>query len=948
MFYSCLILISLLCIAGIQFYAIHENKIEKLIILSIIYYFMLYVIMSGLLFWIGFYTIFKAVVLNFFMILILIGCVLIKNKSKILTKSIQLETHVSVLSCFAISFLILFQWGNFEFFGMGQDQGVYQTEAINLYYDVPMKDIIVDEYDELWDQEYKNYFEGFIHKMGGYDLLSYSVDLPGINEENIQSDVEGHWHGIPTYASILGLTAKLFGIKNMQMAGTLFFVCLLFMIEFILLRYRIKPIIRALCILLIGMSPEIVWVKKSTLTEGFIAVIILTYLYLIISDKKSEKMMSIFPVLAFSYFHVTIFTMMPVFIINHWILYLFKKEKYYLRCAQVTVFGYLTGFFMMWTASPRYTILNYSYGLSFCPVRYIPALVTIVSILTCIITELFFRWDVKIKISDQLVKMILKYTCLAGVGCICIQAFLRQEQDNQMLTIVCYSVLSGIFILPIVFAKICSKKYEWHENILILLLMFVWCIVIYATVMRLNIQYYYYYGRYLMPYISIVLLLFVVLIKNNVFQVACLTLGILILFPYANTLRINQDDSRMEWDVLEEVIECVEESDCVLVDADLSRMLYFPLKAATGIKVYPVMETIDETLEYIPNKNRQRCIYISKNEVESSNSWTKLAYRNRSKFQEEDNHYLSAVTGLPTEINYKGEYGISVYRLENQTMCIKSDTDDAFISGWTGQNPSGFRWTMGKESVLKCFLHKGDYQMLIRNGDIIPFDQISKSRIQSKVYINKVFIGTIDFTKENNDKIHRIAIPKAKMNDGFNEIIFQCDNWSPAEYGSGDKSNYGFSIRDIQFMKEGVTTINAGCEVYFENGWSEINNAGFRWMCNETAVLKCDLKKRDYVMEIQCGDVIPFGKISGTEITIRVFVNGASATELVYNQKNMFKPKQVSINRELLKEGMNKISFEFNTWSPGEYGSQNKSEYGISIKSISFIEEGKWNVKKNN
>lgn len=509
-----------------------------------------------------------------------------------------------------------------------------------------------------------------------------------------------------------------------------------------------------------------------------------------------------------------------------------------------------------------------------------------------------------------------------------------------MLTIVCYGVLSGIFILPAIFVKICSNKYEWHGNIFILLMMFVWCIVIYSAVMRLDIPYYYYYGRYLMPYISIILVLFAVLLKNNTVQTICLALGIVILFPYANTLRVNQDDSRMEWDVLEEVIGYVEENDCVLMDADISRMLYFPLKAATRAKVYPVMETIDETLEYIPIKNRQNCIYISKNEIESSNSWVKLAFRNQTKFQEEDSHYRSTVTGLPTKIDYKGEYGVSVYRLENETTCIDSDANVVFGSGWTGQNPSGFRWAIGTESVLKCYLHKDDYQMLLRNGDIIPFEQISKKRIRSKIYVNKMFVGVIDFTEKNRYELHEIVIPKEKMNDGYNEIVFQCDTWSPAEYGSGDKSNYGFSICDIQFRKEGVTTIDASCEDSFADGWSEINDAGFRWMCNKNAVLKCDLKQCDYLMEIQCGDIIPFGQISQTDIAVQVLINGVPVKELNYRRENMFEPQQVSIKRELLKDGMNEVSFQFNTWSPGEYGSQNKSEYGISIKSISFIEEG--------
>ncbi len=939
MSYLCLVLLSLLCAAGIQCYGMNEHRMEKLVVLSVVHYISYYVIVSGLLFLIDFYSIFYAVIFTFLLLLTLLAIIFFHKKVRILGVDIHSEFRCSYLSYAVIFILVLFNWGNFEFFGMGQDQGVYQTEAINLYYGMPLKGVTVNEYDELWDSEYKDYYEDFVHKLGGYDVLTYSVNVPGINENDIKSDVEGHWHGIPTYASVLGLSAKIFGISNMQMIGTIFFACFLCMMEFILLNYQINPFIRVLCILLAGLSPEIIWVKKSTLTEGVISLFIVAYLYYMSSKTDKGHIVSVLFIIAFSYFHVTIFTMMPIFIVNYWVLFLRNKNRNYLMCVIAVLFGYVSGFYMMWSTSPRYTLMNYKNGLFFVPLAYIPYLVIVASVLAWIVNAAILKWHISIQ--DNLIRRVVKYTCLLGIGFICLQAIRNQYSYDECirLTVVCYSVLSGIALFPMLVLKICSKKYEMNDCVFVLLSMFIWCILIYSSVMRLEVPSYYYYGRYLAPYLSIILILFAVLYKNCYFQATCFMLGIISLFPYANTLRINQDDSRMEWDVLEDVINYAKDATCVLMEPEVTHMLYFPVKAATGVKVYPIMDTMDETMQYIPDQNKSRCIYISRNEVGKRNRWLNLLYRNKSKFQEEDHNYLSDITSLPTKINYKGEYEISVYQRENETSLIKSSSNNAFISGWNGQNTSGYRWTLGNEATIQCFLKKVDYRMIIHDGDLIPFGQISKDKIEVKVYVNHGYIGLINFTEELNGKAHVISIPKDVINDGYNEITFQCDTWSPAEYGNSDKSNYGFSVKDIQFKEEGTTVISAKSQMPFLKGWSTVNQSGYRWMNQNISMVQCNLESSNYIMKIECGDIIPFGQISETEIKVAVYINGVFVQELAYRKENRYEPHQISIKQELLRDGSNEILFQYNTWSPAEYGSDDQNKYGISIKNICFIKE---------
>lgn len=945
--YLCIVLLSIGFAAGGRYLQEKEHDAEKLLILSVVHYFMNYVLVSGILFWMNRFTIKRAALLTCGLFFTYFLWAFYKADRQDRERSIKGRSEW--ISLFAVFAAVVFSSGHFEFYGMGQDQGVYQTEAMLLYYGEPMKGVIADEYDELTDEKYKQYYKRFISKKAGYDLLKDNTFVPGIDEDEILSEVEGNWHGIPTYAAILGLCAKIFGLPHMQVFGTVCLICLLFMMEFILASFRVKQGIRALAILLLGISPQVIWIKKSALTEGFLAVLIITYLYYMTAAPQKDRIKSCIPIVVFSFYHVTVFTMMPMFLCIYWLMYVRSKDRVYLKCAKISIAGYVTGFFMMWMVQPKYTLLNYRYGLRFLSRQQLFGVIAIVIaasiaayIFTVILPEI--RIAEKVCMSDQWIMGCAKWVCVAGIGWILVRAVMKQytASDYQMLTLICYSVLSGFIIVPFILVRVCGQKYEVDHNKLVLLVMFAWCIVIYSVLMRRDIQYYYYYARYIMPYLALILIFFLVLETNIYRQAVCLLFGCILLFPYANKLRLNQDDSHMDWNVVMEVIENTKEGTTVLMDidesiVDISRLLYFPLKAARNVKVYPVMNTVEETLEYIPEEYRSQYTYMTKDTRNMDDKWLKLVYKNNSVFKEDNLRNKSGWNGLVTAFPEQ-PYTISIYKTMNETKVIDRSINECFTSGWASLNNAGFRWMRGKTAFVECYLHADDYYMQITTGDGIPFDRLSIDSIETEVFINQTFLQKIKFSKETGTA-DAIWIPKEYVKDGYNEIQFKSDTWSPAEYGSSDQSVYGFSVDSIQFTSSERTFLDSRTSACFRAGWADVNESGYRWMLGDTAVAECFLKEQDYMMQLGIGDAVPFEKLEKKELAAKVYCNQKLVKTIKFT-KDSNTEMRIKIPKKYVKNGRNELLFQCGTWSPAEYGDSDDSRYGFSVSYLAFIPEG--------
>ena len=108
-------------------------------------------------------------------------------------------------------------------FGMGQDEGVYQTRAIQLMYGENSRQLDFPEYTQLNMKEREACQDAVVsHLLGFYTVDEYGT-IPGYDTETM-SRASGIFHGIPNYAAMLALSGRISGIAHMMDIQTVFYI----------------------------------------------------------------------------------------------------------------------------------------------------------------------------------------------------------------------------------------------------------------------------------------------------------------------------------------------------------------------------------------------------------------------------------------------------------------------------------------------------------------------------------------------------------------------------------------------------------------------------------------------------------------------------------------------------------------------------------------------------
>lgn len=801
-------IISLICI----FFAISLTRrnvnIIECICLSVVYYYMSYVMITAALFMTFGFSLIRVTICNFVLWLCFAIIAWTKCKHR-QTIQFNIDIKDSWLSYVIVLVLLMIFHGSFGFFGMNQDQGVYQTEAINFINNKNEWRQEIEEYNALDEGEYKSFYRDEVRRRLGYDLVQDGEEyVEAVGGSQATSELEGVFHGIPTFAAILAQSAKLFGVRHMGMIQALFYAVSLLLINIILMNLGISKGLRAGLVTLLGVSPEIIWIKKSSLTETFLTVLILAYLYYLLNDEDYRRIWSILPVIVFSFYHVTIFTMLPLFILNYVFLYFSKSEQKYIWCGIVSVIFYEIGFGMMVTIQPRYTLINYHIALSFVKVRYIPYLAlgagaVAILLLICLLKvgKIKINWD----------KAAQNSFVVISASCSLYLLYWYIKHNNEMapwssLTIFSYAVLTACVCVPYILIKLLSKKYEATTNVIVLGNVFIYAIIIYSTIMRKQITYYYYYGRYIAPYLSAVIILYALFVRDAKARTKrinsiLLTTGILVLLPFLNVIRTHNDDTIMEWKNVDEVLKNVTEGDIILIDSDLVDTMYHPLRSK-GAKVYPVKEDYQKTILYANLDSYSDHLYYLTDNINVDNDELNIIYANRNYYSEDDINHSSNILKLPTEFAQCGENKVYFYHIVPKCTQLNVAQDNYNIEGFGDIGESEHRWIYKNTASIYPNLEKSNYCMRIFFGDAIPFDFIAQKTIMVDVYLNDIFVENFELDKDNLTE-EQISLSETDVMNGINKITFKMNQmWSPSEYGSSDINEYGFSMGTFIFEKQ--------------------------------------------------------------------------------------------------------------------------------------------------
>lgn len=522
---------------------------------------------------------------------------------------------------------LLLSGENYGFFGMGQDQGVYQVKAIELMEGNTNRVYTIPEYEKLETDAQRETYQQKLRKIAGLDsivvceaetlALQRLVDPEVTIDAVSDNDVAGIFHGIPTHAAMLALAGDVVGEENMAWSQTLFYILTMFVIWFIAEELGLNRLLSSFACLIYLLSPEVVWVSKSTLTEGFHALIIAWFIYLLINKANPEKRwFSSLMVLAFSLWHVSIYAMIPMFIVLYVLMYAKTNDKQYIRAGLISAISFMLGYTFMVLVSPRYSLANtYRITSQFSahPQIIWPLFMAIGLASVCVLLVLR-RIDLREitgkllsgKTGNWVIRGLLTI-CLLLTGIHIIRASFGEGiglrlamQQNGLLN---YAWMTGVVVLPVLLVRLWSKPTIILQNEITIALgfLFFYSVLLYASVLKAKIDYCYYYGRYFVPYIPVLSLVAVYAFQKMRPRVVAtgLAAAIIAMVPFDLSLCLTKDDTYSSYEELQAIGECLIEDDSAVVFAghNAARLGFFPYRTWYGADAYFLESDVQEQME---------------------------------------------------------------------------------------------------------------------------------------------------------------------------------------------------------------------------------------------------------------------------------------------------------------------------------------------------------------
>ena len=542
---------------------------------------------------------------------------------------------IAIFAAFAILF-----GERFGYFGMGQDEGVYQVKAL----------------------AYLNGKFSNVYTYPGVEKLTDNTfaEAVGILDENVLNyyrlspdSTRAVLHGVNTYPALLAWWGSMFGAANMGgiNLGSMFVS--------IVLVYQICRKLSAGVILSTGIavtfsiSPVLVWVNKSTLTESVLIMLMLYFAYMVICGIKRDedtynglvfddgegrqnivKLLSTLPIGAFCFFHISIYTILPMFFMIFIVLYIYDKSIMWLYNNLIMLGAYVVGFMFMLSWSKRYTTGNYKFieriGISTGNITMLITIAVVVAVAINIAIMIFHiyrtskNWELSERereIKARRAKIIFAWVIRAFLV-IALGLFFRAYKNGSFASYGVTDIYSTSFyayasqtafvamIVALVVLLIYPNVILKSAQNMTIGIIFLYAVVFSSVVMNVGVGYYYYYARYSAVYAAFILLLFALIIAHIPKSAgkwigigSGIGIAIWSAFLFAKPLeylREYQDDTRMSFAELEKVGDQFKEGDSIIVSNNELPTVFTYLSIVKGLDVYPVIyENLSSTYDIV-------------------------------------------------------------------------------------------------------------------------------------------------------------------------------------------------------------------------------------------------------------------------------------------------------------------------------------------------------------
>lgn len=699
------------------------------------------------------------------------------------------------------------------YYGMQQDQGVYQTSAIAMIYGNADNEKELTAYQRLLLEDQERYMQIVPTAINGFYF--YDEDLEGLYTKEFQSECSGYFHGIPTYPALLALWGGIFGLRFMGGIQIIIYLLLLAIGYFLLCDWGCKRGTAALGCGLVAISPMILWVAKSTLTEMYLACALLAFMYFLTREEKAAIWLSAISIIGFGCIHLSLYTIMPVVILIYAGLFVRYRVRTYVGAGILTTAGFWFATNLTRTISTEYFYLNIEPLVRLLPWinrENVMTFITVICAMLIILGMIIFKFipdhntttKMNCKWAPVFIRLIVVLWCILTIISV-ISIGIRTGDGLQKGTasVWGYAVLSGLVMLPIGLIGILAKpQLLWKDKASALQgALFTYCVLVYSLAFRREIPYYYYYGRYLVPFIPFVIwqgirVLMLTKGKMRAAVYGIIVVAQLLLLPYDFVLLAQKDDTRMSWEALEEVCNELSADDVIIIDDTLLNTCYLPLTFMSQAKVLPQMQYPPSEVMNIYAAKRGETYYLSSGQTEIGQTFTVL--RSSYMVSEDDQSGDRGLLGLPIRMFSDVKY-LQMDRLFRANYFYSAE-DDCWIDMYIDEN--GYRCGYGSEYGLSVYLGSKDYEVHLKQGTAIPLEIYGVEFYPVKVYVNGAYLVEIKVYQEKGIEEIIFDIPSYYLRNGENVIMFCSDPWKPQDLGEQDYRKLGINIDKIWFEKK--------------------------------------------------------------------------------------------------------------------------------------------------
>ncbi|MCR4929849.1 MAG: hypothetical protein K5988_07650 [Lachnospiraceae bacterium] len=602
--------------------------------------------------------------------------------------------HRILFNSLAIFAALAASIGAYSTIGIGRNDGNAQIQALSILNGNNSIRFTLDEYDDITPDSKYEYF--FFDSVSNIDIENFTASY-WISEEGGENGEEKMWGelgGNPTYPSILALSSRVFGKDNMAFIQAVFAFCVFVFINELLRELKCEWKLRSILILLLSLSPIVVYCNHTTLVEPLIAFCMVMFAYFLLCKKNLLQMVSALSVLTFGLLHASVYTMLPLFLILYWISYIHTREKRHLFASVLALAGYIFSFIYLNITAFENTYINYVLGIPFFKGKnYIFAvMISVITLIAGVVLFFVFR-----KIDGEKVKgfergkgkIIFKIlVALSSMASIVIMIVLNVKKcesyaDMLNITFIAFLVCSGVILIPYVIGRLISTVYNPGLKEASVVVMFVYSILFYSSVMKPMLDGYYYEARYLASFMPFVILASGMMLANIKFEgkfIIPVISILLLLFPYTSTLFSNKAEMRLDKNVFDSVMSTVEdnldEDTIIFVEKGILKDYYYPLLNAYDAKVYPIQaDYIDDFCLDIKDVS-SRVLYISDFNGNVYRDRGSLKYYSENKSNLVSEEALSTVTGLPVKFTEGDTQTAQVMVFDNLGCLLEYDDYD--------------------------------------------------------------------------------------------------------------------------------------------------------------------------------------------------------------------------------------------------------------------------------